>query len=232
MPLLSSPRCSDGKFRPGNSVVCGTPWLRSTPVATVVYFGSAAGTGAMSGWVLDSSSTVATRSPGAMTMVWSPRESHFLPAAVTSAAVADSITSRLSRKQPGSPVYTAHSASASALPPKPPMRSMPRTKPALNTVRACSSSEADGPSASSLASSSSSAFSTVAMSTPCFTSTWMKNRPPSRLDQAAVETLSASLSWNTRRLSRRELREPPSTCDSSCRRSTSAWPYSAVFQAR
>ena len=81
-----------------------------------------------------------------------------------------SMSAGVSRKQPGLPVYTAHSASASALPPKPPMRSMPRTKPARSGCLARSSSAAVGPSRAGAAVPRRCAFSTLAASTPCLTS--------------------------------------------------------------
>ena len=54
----------------------------------------------------------------------------------------------------------------SDLPPNPPMRSTPRTKPASRSVFARSTSSAVGPSFSSRASSSLTAFSTAARSPP------------------------------------------------------------------
>ena len=146
------------------------PVLRSTPVAAALYLASAAGRVNDAG-VAAGSSGISTRAPGFTTRVWLPlpAPSQVLPAACTEATVASCRVFRLSRKQPGLPVYTAHSASASALPPKPPMRSTPRTQPAWVVVRARSSSSWLGPSFSNALISSSIAASTLATSTPCFT---------------------------------------------------------------
>ncbi len=69
----------------------------------------------------------------------------------------------------------------SDLPPKPPMRSMPRMKRAMYCVRTRSSSFSVGPSARNFASSSSMAFSTAASATPGLASAWIvKTLPISR----------------------------------------------------
>ncbi|MNS90338.1 hypothetical protein D3C72_1243880 [compost metagenome] len=168
MPFFSVARCRAGNFNCGNSRVCGTPALRSTCSGRVLYLLSTAGT--LNGFgACDGSSFSATRSPGSTTKVWLPLSSHCAPRRLRSAAVALSMLASEVRKQPGSPVYTVHSASASALPPKPPMRSMPRMKPAREPVLARASSSAVGPSLSRRSISSSMIFSTLAGSWPCFT---------------------------------------------------------------
>ena len=215
MPFFSVARCSAGNFSCGNSRVCGTPALRSTCSGRVLYLGSTAGTlNGFGAWL--GSSFSATRSPGAITRVWLPLSSHCAPRRLRSAALAFSMLASEVRKQPGSPVNTAHSASASALPPKPPMRSMPRMKPARAPVLARSSSAAVGPCLISRSSSSSMIFSTLAGSWPCLTVAMITKLEPSCDVDRPDAMLSTSLSWCCRRWLRRDDLAPPSTCANSC----------------
>ena len=231
MPLDRVARSSAGNFNSGNLSGTGTPWLRSTWLAVVVNFGSGAGSANGAG-VGEASSASTVRSPGSTTRVCEPSPSQLRPAAFRLAAVVPAMVSRSLRKQPGSLAYTAHSASASALPPKPPMRSRPRTKSARSMVCACASSPAVGPSSISRRSSSSMICSTRAGSTPCFTSAVMWKAEASSNGHTAVLTRSTSFSSCTRRRSRRELLLPPSTCDSTSRRAASASAYGATLQER
>ena len=93
MPLDNVAICGAGKRRSGNVVVFGTPALRSTLLATVENFGSAAGIGA--GAVAGAATTRsgnedAGLSPGLTVSVCEPTPSHLRPASRTCAGVARS----------------------------------------------------------------------------------------------------------------------------------------------
>ena len=105
VPFFRVARCRVGNLRSGKEVVTGTPALRSTVDASVLYFGSTAGTLNGAG-VTAGSSASTSRLPGETTRVWLPlpAPSQVLPVPRTEATVASPRVFRLSRKQPGSPV--------------------------------------------------------------------------------------------------------------------------------
>src|SRR3546814_11139927 len=74
--------------------------------------------------------------------------------------------------------------------------------------------------------------STFFSSTSFFTVALMKKLPPSCDDQLAVPMLSTSWSLCTRRLSRREVALPPSTCENRSIKVASGLPYSGTFHIR
>ncbi len=201
MPFSRVARCSAGKLTCGNSVTWGTPVLRSTPSVAALYSGK-----------------------GRITSVWSPWARRFLPMSRRSRAEASSTYFMLSRKQPGSPVYTAQLASTSDLPPNPPMRSTPRMKSARTPVLARASSARLGPLRSSSASSSSMIASTRAGSTPSLTFAMTMNSPESSSGMLKALTKDTSSSSNTSRVFSREEPLPPSTWASSASWSASAVP--------
>ena len=153
-PFDSLARCTDTNFGAGGALGSGS-FERSTPAPSAASFGN-----------------------GRISSSYSPSPSHSLPARCKSAVVAPLAHASCCLYASGLPPNTSLCARMSDLPPKPPMRSAPRTKRAKYCVRTRSSSSCVGPLASRRANSSSTALRTFVRLSPGFAVAVMMKRPP------------------------------------------------------
>ena len=100
VPLDRVARCWAGNFRSGKLLAIGTPLLRSTLRAVVLYFGSTFGNTNGAG-VPAGASASSLRTPGFTVNTWLGLVSQAAPASRTCAGVALATASSESRKQPG-----------------------------------------------------------------------------------------------------------------------------------
>ena len=100
VPLERVARCRVGNFRSGKLAVTGTPLLRSTVLAVVLYFASTLGSVNGAG-VPAGSSASSLRAPGFTVNTWLGLVSHVDAASRTCAGVAAATAFSESRKQPG-----------------------------------------------------------------------------------------------------------------------------------